>query len=155
MQAQSLHNSGGLFLQFSRHIFKGIGRKKLSAVPKRFDLTVALLNIFSGNISASRVFFLHNLKYVLAAMLFKHTDNIVGNIIHRVNGAGADIQNDIVAAQLILMNHFMYLLYPRLYLRKNAADFGGILQYAILLAVLCALALLVCDTAAGLAGRLA
>ena len=53
------------------------------------------------------------------------------------------------------MNHFMYLLYPRLYLRKNAADFGGILQYAILLAVLCALALLVCDTAAGLAGRLA
>ena len=70
--------------------------------------------------------------------------NIVGNLVHRVYGAGANVKHDIVSAKLILMNHFILRI-------KNAAETAAFLCYLLL----GALALLISDTAAGLASRLA
>ena len=49
------------------------------------------------------------------AVAFKHGNNIVGDLIHHMDTAGANIQHDVVAALLVLMNH------KYISSRKNAA----------------------------------
>ena len=43
--------------------------------------------------------------YGSGVVLLKHRDDVVGKLIHGVNGAGANVEHNVVAEQFILMNH--------------------------------------------------
>ena len=52
----------------------------------------------------------HGFENGFLVMIFKHGDDLVGYFIHHMHRTGADIQNDVVSAQFILMNHRFVLL---------------------------------------------
>ena len=105
VQAEGLDHARALFLQLARHALKGVGSKELARLLKREDLVVALGNILGGDVLAALVFFLQEGEDLLARMVLKESDGVVGQLVHHVDAARAGIQNDIIAAKPILMYH--------------------------------------------------
>ena len=119
VQAQSLHHTGSLFLQLIRHGLVGVGDEELFSFLQRNHLLVAFGDIGFGDIGAVGEFFSHGGKDRFLVVIFKHGDDFVSYLVHGVDGAGANVQHDIVAAQFILMYH-------RISSIKNAAIAGGV-----------------------------
>ena len=122
VQAQGLHNASGLLLQLACHGCESIGSKQLAGFLQGHHLIVALRQI--GSITGG-ILFRHGRQDCLPVVCFKHADDVVGDLVHHMHAAGANVQHDIEAAQFILMNHIDFSF------TKNAAETGGISVYAI------------------------
>ena len=102
VQAQGLDDPGALFLEFARHGRKGVRCEELPLVLEGGDLVIAALDLRGGEL---RVLFTHGGEDGLPALALVQGDAVVGQLVYRVDGTGADVQHDVVAAQLILMDH--------------------------------------------------
>ena len=98
VQAQRLDHAGGLLLEGVRHGAEGVGGKQLTRRLQLTDLVVALSQFLGGDVLAVAVFLPHLIEDGVAVGLFIQTDHIVGDLIHHVHRAGADVQHDVVAA---------------------------------------------------------
>ena len=105
MQAERLDNTRGLLLEPARHRFKGVRRKQLSGILQRRDIIIAFCDILRRDLRIVRIFLLHCRKHFLPRLILINCDHIIGKRIDGMHRAGADIQHDIVSAELILVNH--------------------------------------------------
>ena len=87
MKAQCLDDAGGFLFQRSGHRLKGIRCKELAGILQILNLSVALGNIFFGNIAAAGIFIFHGRKDILTALFFKQGDDIIGDFVHRMDRA--------------------------------------------------------------------
>ena len=49
------------------------------------------------------VLFKHCVEDFLPGFIRIHCDHIIGNVVHCVHGAGADVQNNIISVQFVLL----------------------------------------------------
>ena len=94
VQAQGLHHSGGPGLQLSGHGRKGVRSKELPRVLQGGDVLVARLQFFPVKL---RVFPGHLVDGRFPGRVFVEANQVVSRLIHHMDGAGAHIQNDVVA----------------------------------------------------------
>ena len=154
VEAQGLYHVAGALLEGARHVGKGVGGKELSGVLQGFHVGDAVPQLLLRHVGARSVFFQHRRHDLIGTVVLKHGDDVVGHLIHHMDAAGAGIQHDVVAVELILMYHKWFLrciCRPRI--KSAALEGGGFLMGDYLLVSV--LALLVGNAAAGLAGRLA
>ena len=118
VQAQCLYHAGGLLLELACHGGKGIGGKELACLLQPHHLLIAVLQLIGGDFGVS---FAHLLQHCFLAVFFKQPDDVVGYFVHYVHRTGTNVQHDVIAAQLILMNHPVVS-----FIMKNAAGVGGI-----------------------------
>ena len=118
MKAQGLHHPGGFLFQLSGHGGESVGGKELPRLLQLGHLIIALVQLFPAQLGEPG---LHQCQDLLAGAAFVAADDFIGRIVHHVDGAGADIQHDVVSGQLVLMNHGFS---P--FIGKNAAETGGI-----------------------------
>ena len=85
MKAERLDNARGALLELARHGLEAVGREKTALVGKLRDLSVAFLYIGVGHVRA--VFFLHGGNDLLPRVPLVHRNDIVCDIVHRVDGA--------------------------------------------------------------------
>ena len=105
MQTQSLHNSGGLFLQLSRHRCKCVRRKKLPRSLKLPDLGetfayLVLIDSLSVPVPGKNFG-----SYLIRRAFFIHPDNVVSNVVNNVYRAGENIKNDVQISHSVLVYH--------------------------------------------------
>ena len=105
VQAQGLDDAGGTGLQLTRHGLEGIRGKQLARCLQLCDLVIALAHLLRRHALGGTVFLGQLTDDGIAALAFEHGDDVIGQLVHRVDRAGADIQHDVIAAQLILMDH--------------------------------------------------
>ena len=122
MEAQGLHHPGGFLLELPRHGPEGIGGKQLARVLQAFHLRIAFFQFRFGQ---AGIFRPHGPKHFLPAMGFKHGDDVIGNLVHHVHPTGAYVQHDVIAAQLILMNHKLLLLSIKKVIPSQCAHWRG------------------------------
>ena len=106
MEAQGLHNAAGLFLQLSCHGAEGIGGEQLPGILQSGYLVIALPDFLCGNLG---VLVLKLGNNFLPAGAFVQGNYIVSHLVHHMDSAGADVQDDIHAPQFILMYHMFFL----------------------------------------------
>ena len=108
VQAERLDHAGGLFLELAGHRLKRVGRKELARIAQGFHLRIAggdllfvhLALVLAGDLG----------DHLLARLRLKARDDVVGDLVHHMHGAGAHVQHDVVTAELILMNHLFLSL---------------------------------------------
>ena len=116
MQTQCLHHIAGALLECTGHICEGIRRVKLPGLLQRLHVGNAVPQILLRHIFALAVFFHHRRYDLIRRAVRVKRNDVIGHLIHYMNGAGAGVQHDVVAVQLILMYHLLFSLY-----RKSAA----------------------------------
>ena len=110
MQAQRLHHIAGALLERTGHVREGVGGIELPGLLQRLHVINAVPQILLRHILACAVFF-HHCRYDLIRRVIRVKRNdVIGYLIHYMNGTGAGIQHDVVAVQLILMYHSSVLL---------------------------------------------
>ena len=120
VQTKRLYNAGGFLFEVARHWLEGIGCKQLAFVSKFANLVVALGYFVQSN--AQRLVFCKNRLYnILLGVTLVHGNDVVGNFVHNVNSARANVQNDIVAVQLKLVNHSISLSCSSILCQSNAS----------------------------------
>ena len=119
MQAERLDNARGLFLQFTRHRLKRIRREQLSGVLQCRDIVIAFSKLLRGDLRVAAVFFLHGRDHRIPRVILIHRDHVICKRIDSMHRAGADVQHNVVAAELILMNHVILL-----FLRRSLPPFS-------------------------------
>ena len=103
------------------HTDAGDGGKELSGFLERLHLGIALADILGRYILPVGIARFKGRENLFPGMRFKHPDDVVGDLVHHVNGTGAHIQHNVVAAELILMNHLRFSFKQVKMARKNAA----------------------------------
>ena len=110
MQAQRLHHIAGTLLERTGHVCEGVGGIELPGLLQRLHVINAVPQILLRHILACAVFS-HHCRYDLIRRVIRVKRNdVIGYLIHYMNGAGAGVQHDVVAVQLILMYHSSVLL---------------------------------------------
>ena len=103
MQAQGLHHAAAVGLKVPGHGLEGIRGKEL-AVPLQLGHGVqAGLRLVAGN--AVPVLFQNQGDQLLPGFFLIERDDVIGGGVHHMDGAGAGIQDNVVAAQFVLMYH--------------------------------------------------
>ena len=105
VEAQRLDNVPGPLLEGLCQRCEGIRREQLSGVPQAPHIRGALAQLRLRDVGAAAVFFQHGRHDFILRVIRKQRDDVVGNLIHDMNRAGAGVQHQIVSAQLILMYH--------------------------------------------------
>ena len=103
MQAQRLHHTGGLLLQLPGQRLKHVRGKQGSLLLQRCDLIPALPDL-RGILPEARGHFRNDLFpgfFLIAA------DDLIGDLIHHMNGSRTGVNDDIPVVQMITMNHFL------------------------------------------------
>ena len=111
VEAQGLHHVAGALLEGARHVGEGIGGEQLPGALQRLHVRDALPQVGLRHIGALPVFFQHRLHDLVRAVVLEHGDDVIGHLIHHVDGAGAGVQHDVVAVELILMYHNLFSSY--------------------------------------------
>ena len=110
MQAQRLHHIARTLLERTGHVREGVGGIEFPGLLQRLHVINAVPQILLRHILACAVFF-HHCRYDLIRRVIRVKRNdVIGYLIHYMNGAGAGVQHDVVAVQLILMYHSSVLL---------------------------------------------
>ena len=109
VQAQGLDHVAAALLKGARQRGEGIRAEELSLPDQFVYVGDALPHIGLGHVLPARVLFADQPDDLLRSVLVVKGDDIVGHFVHRVDGAGAGVQHDVVAVKLILMNHAWFL----------------------------------------------
>ena len=110
MQAQRLHHIAGTLLERTGHVCEGVGGIELPGLLQRLHVINAVPQILLRHILALAVFFHHRRYDLIRRVIRVKRNDVIGYLIHYMNGAGAGVQHDVVAVQLILMYHSSVLL---------------------------------------------
>ena len=105
VQAQRLDHAGGARLQLARHRLEGILGEQLASRLQLRDLVIALAHLLRRDALGGVVLFGQLTDDGVAALALEHGDDVIGQLVHRVDRAGADVQHDVIAAQVVLMDH--------------------------------------------------
>ena len=102
VQTKRLNHARGLCFKSAGHCLKCIAYKKLAAVFKCKNVVIALDDLVKRYVF---IFFGSFFNYLAALRFFKARDNVIRDIVNNVNRARAYVDNDIISAKLVLMNH--------------------------------------------------
>ena len=105
VQAQRLDDAGGARLQLARHRLEGILGEQLASRLQLRDLVIALAHLLRRDALGGVVLFGQLTDDSVAALVLEHGNDVIGQLVHRVDRTGADIQHDVIAAQFVLMDH--------------------------------------------------
>ena len=105
MEAQGLHHVAGALLKGTRHVGKGIRRKELPGVLQGLHISDAVPQVLLRHVGALTVFFQHGRHDLVGTVVLEQSDDVIGHLVHHMDGTGAGIQHNVVAVQLILMYH--------------------------------------------------
>ena len=105
VQAQRLDHAGGACLQFARHRLEGVLGEQLARRLQLRDLVIALAHLLRRDALGGVVLFGQLTDDGIAALGLEHGNDVIGQLVHRVDRAGADVQHDVIAAQFVLMDH--------------------------------------------------
>ena len=105
VQAQRLDHVAGALLEGAGHRREGIRGEELAARLERRHVADAKADVLLGHVLAIAVFGHHGRDDLVRRRGFKHRDDVVGHVVHGMDGAGAGIQHDVVAVELVLMKH--------------------------------------------------
>ena len=150
VEAQSLDHIAGTLLEGTGHIGKGIGGVELPGLHQALHVLNACPQLLLRHIGTVGVLGQQLLHDLIGRLVRIAGNDVIGYLIHHMDGTRAGVQHDVVAIELILMYHRWYslLTYKRCRrFRRHLCDSSFLL--------LGALALLVGHAAAGLASRLA
>ena len=109
MQAQRLDDAGRTRFERAGHRLECIGGKKLTRIPKLFDLRITRLQLFGRHVRVERVFFAECAQQRFFIRRFKPRDHAVCRVVHGMHRAGANVQHDIVPAEFVCMDHGVLL----------------------------------------------
>ena len=94
VQTQGLHHPGGPGLQLSCHGGEGIRGEELARILQRSDVVIAFrkllgvdFRILGGNLGQG----------LFPGGGFVEADEVIGGLVHHMDRAGADVQNDVIA----------------------------------------------------------
>ena len=109
MQAQRLDDVGAV-LKVERMVGVGVGGKQLPGGGQLLDVVKAIADVGGGDVGAVTVFLLQLGGGGFAGQpLVDQGDGVVGNIVYGVYAAAVHVQNNVVAAEFVLMNHCLLL----------------------------------------------
>ena len=109
MQAQCLDDVGAV-LEVERMVGVGVGGKQLPGGGQLLDVVKAIADVGGGDVGAVTVFLLQLGGGGFAGQpLVDQGDGVVGNIVYGVYAAAVHVQNNVVAAEFVLMNHCLLL----------------------------------------------
>ena len=155
VQAQCLDHACRFGFQITGHRLEGIFGKQLARRLQLGDLVIAFAYLLRRHALGGTVLFCQLTDDHIAAFGLEHGDDIIGQLVHRMDRAGADIQHDVVAVQFVLMDHILKFPSDGLVTLKMPPERGGIIVSSTRLLGFLVFAGLIGNTAAGLAGRLA
>ena len=110
MQAQRLHHIAGALLERAGHVREGVGGIELPGALQRVHIGNAVPQLLLRHILALAVFLHHRRYDLIRRVVGVKCNDVIGYLVHCMNGAGAGVQHDVVAVQLILMYHSSVLL---------------------------------------------
>ena len=111
VQAECLHDVPGAFLERTGDVLISIRRIELPGFHKGFHVRDALADLFFRHVRAVFELLQDPADDFLFFMIRIERDDLVGDVIHRVDRAGAAVQDDIVSVQPILMYHGLRFLF--------------------------------------------
>ena len=115
MQAQRLHHCVPLLeinhsipVYILTHQTQGLAplAEQGAILLKGTDICNHLLNFRLRDIRLSRILFQHRLCNLRRSVLFPQLDHIISQVVHHMDTAAVDVQDNIISVALILMNHF-------------------------------------------------
>ena len=105
VQTQRLDHIAAALLEGARQSRKGVRAEQRALADELRHVVNARPQLLLRHVRPIRIFFPQRIDDLVRGMIRIQRDHVVGHLVHRVNRAGAGIQHDIVAIQLILMNH--------------------------------------------------
>ena len=151
MKAERLDHGRAVF-EIKGPVGVDILGEELSGGGQLLNIVKAVLDVGGGNLGVGAVFFRQQRGGLGAGMPgIDQGDGVIGQLIHRVDAAAVNVQNNIITVKFVLMDHKI----PRFYGKKQpglpwARRSRQMSEIELLL-----LARLVGNAAAGLAGALA
>ena len=109
VETQGLDDPGAFGLQVTGDGLEGVGGEELPGLLQLADLVIAAADLRFGDRLLVRVLFQHGSPDLLKGVLLEHGNHIIGQRVDHVHRAGADVQHDVVTAQLVLVNHGWFL----------------------------------------------
>ena len=88
------------FLVLSRELLIVVGGKELAVSLKLRDVVKALEHVGARDLG---VFCAYRGADLVCGAGLVHFDDVVGDVVHEVDGAGGGVEDDVVAAQLVLV----------------------------------------------------
>ena len=105
VQAQRLHHTGTALLQLAGLFRIGIRGKELALLPELPDLADALTHLGLGHVITTRIFCKDFFDNFVGSVVFIEPDDVIGHLVHHMNGAGIRIEDDVQSSQLISVYH--------------------------------------------------
>ena len=119
VQTQRLDNRIALF-EIKREVLVLVGGKKLSCVLQLLYIVDAVGYLLFCYLGIIGVFLQHGGDDLLSAAVLEHCDHVIGEIIHYMDAAAVDIENNIIAVEFILVYHIFFLLTKGKPLKRKA-----------------------------------
>ena len=104
MQAKGFQHALARFKAL-RHRLKCVFGKKAPFGFQRFNVVKAFVHFSGRHVAFAGVFFQNKLFDLVAALTFVAADNVVGHRVYGVHAAAVLVDDDVVAAKFICMNH--------------------------------------------------
>ena len=105
VQAKRLDHVAGALLEGAGHRREGVRGEELAPRLERGDVADAQADLLLGHVLAVAVFVHHGRDDLVRRRMFKHRDDVVGHVVDGMHGAGAGVQHDVVAVELVLVQH--------------------------------------------------
>ncbi len=97
MQAQRLDDVGAALLEGAGHRLEGVGCEERSGVAELLDVLIAAVDLLGRHFAHRGVFLEHRRADLLAAVVLEQADHVIGELVDRVDRAGAHVQHDVEA----------------------------------------------------------
>ena len=107
VQAQRLDN-GVAALEVEGLAGVDILSVELARAAQRLDVVETVKQLLPGDLGISGVLFKKDLDGLPGALGFAQPDQVVGDLVHHVDRTAEHIENDIVAVELVGMNHLLH-----------------------------------------------
>ena len=103
VEAQSLDDVSAAFLEFAREGFVGVRGVELLVLLEVAYIADALPDLVLVDVVPVPVLLHQGGDDLLLGVVRVQGDDVVGHVVHRVDGARTGVEHDVVAVQLILM----------------------------------------------------
>ena len=104
VEAQGLDDVGVVFV-VGCHGLVGVGSEELVGGLQGLHRVDALPHVSLGDVRPIRIGLEDGSSDLIRGVVLEHGDDVIGHVVHQVDGAAAGIQDDVVAVQLVLMVH--------------------------------------------------
>ena len=105
VEAQGLHHVAGTLLEGPGDVREGVRRVELPGPHQGLHVGDALPELRLRHVGAVPVGFQQSLDNLLRRMVRVEGNQVIGHLVHHMDAAGAAVQDEVVAVQLVLMYH--------------------------------------------------